>query len=443
MPYLARLLHRLTCDQMAIHSPSHWQEAGRYCHGRIFLALTQSLFRVLLATLALGISVSTYGTELTPSSSRLLGLGISINDPSNAVGLAKVVGANAIRIDAPWKQIERTAGKYVIPAWLERTVNSMVNSGVTPLLILAYGNPLYDAGNKPTSRDGIEAFARYAAFVVEHFQGRVIYYDLWNEWDAHTGGTTPLGANEYVNLARVVFPAMKAVDHNVQVLSGGISDKGMREGFFEQFFLLGGHEYIDGLSLHPYVWNSRKRNSPEGAMEFVDQVAKLARKANGGKNIPVYLTEVGWPTHTGKDGITDEEAAWYLTRYYLLAASREYVRGVFWYCLMDQGNDSSNKEHRFGILSRNQGSRPAAVEFKNITGRLAGDTRVSIRLSGPLTIAEITRSGILEGRYTWEEGATAKTVGDALKSSLLGEKAPVDAKKAPIWQPAAAGVKVK
>lgn len=443
MPDLGGFLHRFTCDRMAIYSPSCRREAARYCHGRILLALNQSLFRVLFLALTLGLSASTYGAELTSSSSRLLGLGISINDPSNAVALAKFIGANAIRIDAPWKQIERTAGKYAIPDWLERTVNSMVSSGVTPLLILAYGNPLYDSGDKPTSREGIEAFARYATFVVEHFQGRVIYYDLWNEWDAHTGRTTPLDAEEYINLARVVFPAIKAVDHNIQVLSGGISDKGMREGFFEQFFLLGGHEFIDGLSLHPYVWNSRKRKSPEGAMELVDLVAKLARKSNAGKNIPIYLTEVGWPTHTGKDGISDEEAAWYLTRYYLLAASRDYVRGVFWYCLMDQGKDSSNKEHRFGILDRNQASRPAVLEFKNITTRLAGDARVSIRQNGSQTVAEITRGSILEGRYTWEEGTVGSNAGDALKSSLWGEKAAVDSKKAPIWQPAAAGAKVK
>lgn len=397
----------------------------------------------MLTVLFLSITASTYGAGAVSSSSRLLGLGVSINDPQNAIGLAKFIGANAIRVDAPWKQIERTVGKYVIPEWLERTVNATINSGVTPLLILAYGNPLYDAGDKPTSREGIEAFSRYAMFVVEHFKGRVIYYDLWNEWDAHTGHTTPLGADEYVNLARVVFPAIKAIDRSVQVLSGGISDKGMREGFFERFFQLGGHEYIDGLSLHPYVWNNRKRNNPEGAMELVDQVAKLAGKANGGKNIPVYLTEVGWPTHTGKDGITEDEAAWYLTRYYLLAASREYVRGVFWYCLMDQGNDPGNKEHRFGILNRNQASRPAAREFKIITGRLAGDTRVYIRLIGPQTIAEIARSNILEGRYTWEEGAIAKNIGDALKSSPWGEKAAVDNKKAPIWQPATAGAKVQ
>lgn len=394
----------------------------------------------MLSALFLSIAASTYAADAVSSNSRLLGLGVSINDPKNAIGLAKVIGANAIRVDAPWKQIERTAGKYVIPEWLERTVNSMVNSGVTPLLILAYGNPLYDGGDKPTSREGIDAFAGYAKFVVDHFKGRVMYYDLWNEWDAHTGRTTPLGAGEYVDLLRVVSPAMKSIDRNIQVLSGGISDKGMREGFFERFFQLGGHEYIDGLSLHPYVWNSRKRNTPEGAMELVDQVAMLTRRANGGKNIPVYLTEVGWPTHTGKDGITEEEAAWYLTRYFLLAASREYVRGVFWYCLMDQGNDAGNKEHRFGILDRNQASRPAAHEFKEITSRLAGETRVSIRLIGPQTIAEISRSDIVEGRYTWEEGAVAKGTAEALKSSLWGKRVSVDSKSAPVWQRASAGV---
>lgn len=422
---------------------SNWVAEALYCFRHILQFIARSMSKKLLAVLLCSIAASTHGADSVSSSSRLFGLGVSINDPPNAIGLAKFIGANAIRIDAPWKQIERTAGKYAIPDWLERTVNSMVGSGVTPLLILAYGNPLYDAGDKPTSREGIEAFAGYAAFVVEHFKGRVFYYDLWNEWDAHTGRTTPLGADEYVGLVRFVFPVIKAIDRNVRVLSGGISDKGMREGFFQRFFQLGGHKYVDGLSLHPYVWNSRKRNTPEGAMELVDQVATLARKVNGGKNIPVYLTEVGWPTHTGKDGITEEEAAWYLTRYFLLGASREYVRGMFWYCLMDQGNDPENKEHRFGVLDRNQTSRPAVHEFKKITSLLAGDTRVFIRLIGPQTIAELTRSSVLEGRYTWEEGAMSRSSIAPLKSSLLGEKAAVDGKKAPVWQPVPVGVDVQ
>ena len=372
---------------------------------------------------------------------RLLGIGISINVPPNATSLAKAIGANAIRLDAPWKQIELSAGKYIIPDWLERTVTSMVNAGVTPLLILAYGNPLYDAGDKPTSREGIEAFARYAAFVVQHFKGRVFYYDLWNEWDAHTGRTTPLGADEYLNLAKIVFPAIKAVDRKIQLLSGGISDKGIREGFFERFFQLGGHRYVDGLSLHPYVWNSRKRRTPEGAMDFVDQVATLASKANAGTSLPIYLTEIGWPTYTGKDGVSEEEASWYLTRYFLLAASRGYVRGIFWYCLMDQGTDPSNKEHRFGVLDRKQETRLAAKELKKITGVLTGDVRVTIQQTTQQTIAEVARAGVPEGRYIWEEKPVAKDFSDTLKSSLWDEKPAAADRRAPLWQPAVMGTK--
>jgi len=52
----------------------------------------------------------------------------------------------------------------------------------------------------------------------------------------------------------------------------------------------------------------------------------------------------------------------------------------------------------------------------------------------------VFRGKILEGQYVWEEGDSAKNVVDSMKSSLLGEGFAVDAKKAPIWQPATAGV---
>lgn len=384
------------------------------------------LFAVLIAGV-LGGGFAASAAELKTQESRMIGLGISINDPPNAIALAKLVGAGAIRVDAPWSQIERVPGAYVIPDWLERTVDSMVSAGVTPLLILAYGNSLYDGGDKPRSRAAVQAFAKYSEFVVKHFKGRVLYYDLWNEWDAHTGRTTPLGADEYVALAQVVYPAIKAIDPKVQVLSGGISDKGMREGFFERFFQLQGHRYIDGLSIHPYVWNSRKRRTPEGAMEFVDQVANQARGANNGADIPLYLTEVGWPTHSGKYAVSEEEAAWFLSRYLILAASRNYVRGVFWYCLMDQGADPANKEHRFGILDRSQQARPAAKELKKITEILKGNARVIVRQDGKQSIANVSNAGVLSGQFTWEEEPDSNTKSDA---------------RAPKWQAAVRGAKV-
>lgn len=362
----------------------------------------KSLRVLFLAVLAIVFSLQSSGATEAAADSRLIGIAVSINDPANAIALTKLLGVNSVRIDAPWAQIETTFGDYQIPPWLDQRVTAMVNAGIAPLLILSYSNKLWDNGDKPTSAQGRKAFADYAAFLVNYFKGKVFHYDLWNEWDAHTGRTTPLGADEYVHLAKAVYPVVKAIDRRIQLLSGGISDKGMREGFFDRFFQLKGQRYIDALSVHPYIWNNRNEKTPEAAIEMLDKVAFLAKAANNGVDMPMYVTELGWPTHEGRFGISEIDAASFLTRYMLLASSRAYIKGVFWYCLMDQGNDPQNKEHRFGVLDRTQQARPAAIALKNLAPLLKADSTVTIQISGNLYKAVISKPGQPATQVEWQ-----------------------------------------
>jgi hypothetical protein len=294
----------------------------------------------------------------------LCGLGLSINDKplTRAVTLAAGLGARSIRIDVPWTRVEDANGELRVPAEFDAMVDQCVTSGIQPLLILAYGHPRY-GGDKPTSADAVNAFTRYAAFVVSHFKGKVRLYDLWNEWNTHTGKTRPGSAEDYVQLAASVYKAVKAVDPSVRLLSGGISDLGLGKGWIERFLELGGHKWVDGISIHPYNWFYRNQRTPEAAMVLVDELISQL-DAVGATAMPVYVTEVGWPSFSGRYGRTDAEVESYLSRFMLLAASRKRVAGVWWYCLRDQGQDTSNKEHRFGLLQFNYERKPIAANFE-------------------------------------------------------------------------------
>ncbi|MDR3547268.1 MAG: hypothetical protein P4M11_03140, partial [Candidatus Pacebacteria bacterium] len=108
-----------------------------------------------------------------------------------------------------------------------------------------------------------------------------------------------------------------------------------------------------------------------------------------GKDEKVYITEIGWPSHDV--GYDEDVVAAYLSRYYLLARSKPYINGVWWYDLYDDGTDSSNREHRFGLIDRAGREKPTFRSFAS-TSRLLRDTRsvelddkgdsVQIRLHG-------------------------------------------------------------
>ncbi len=234
-------------------------------------------------------------------------------------------------------------------------------------------------------------------------KGVLRYYNLTNEWDAQAGGTTSLDADEYVSLSRDVFPWLKAIDSGIVVMSGGISDKGIRERLIERLLDLRGLQLVDAISIHPYVWSHRSRPNPEAALDNFDYVESVARAANGGKEVPLYITEIVWPTHAGRFGLNDDEASWFLRPYFIHAASRTYVRWSFWYWQQDQGDDPTKMEHRFGFFGRPERLWPAAREFRRIVDLLSPGDRMTSKAQNRRWVAEFSSSGAVIGRFCWLE----------------------------------------
>ena len=304
-------------------------------------------------------------TPARASDSFVVGIGTSMNDSTGVGSALSWLGVKSVRMDVPWKLVEVSRGQYAMPASIENRVNDATSRGIEPLLILAYGHPLY-GNDKPTSPAAIEAFSRYAAYVAEHFRGRARLFDLWNEWDAQTGHTAAGTPDAYIALAKQAYPAIKAANPDAVVLSGGLSGSGLAGGWLERFLQLGGLQFVDAISVHPYNFFS-KANTPESAVEQLDHINELTRAAAPARAVRIYVTEMGYPTFTGKGGVTDAAAADDLTRFLQLASKRDYIAGVWWYCLRDQGTDRANKEHHFGVMDAAMQPKPAAYALRAFT----------------------------------------------------------------------------
>lgn len=350
----------------------------------------------------------------------IVGIGRSIHDNDAAIAAMFALGVQSVRMDAPWAEIEVARGRYEIPKWLETAVDTARTHGVQPLLILEYGHPLYGT-DKPRTDAAITAFSAYAAFVVKHFAGRVRLFDLWNEWDAHTGRTTEGSADDYVALARRAYPAIKAANPDAVVLTGGITSFGLARGWMERFFALGGAAFVDGVSLHPYNFDQRAANTPEAAIAELDRVNALA--ASAGRMLPIYVTEIGYPTFTGRGGVSRETAAAYLARFVLLASTRPYVAGVWWYCLRDQGADPANKEHNFGVLDSALRAKPAAEALRSVGALLAGVGRFSAGGGSDPRVSATAANG-KEIALAWRAADTmAPTVAELSAAAAQGRQA--------------------
>ena len=314
-------------------------------------------------------------------------------DVPKSIAMIKNTGANSIRDDIPWAEVEKQKGHYTMSAADDRFVDESIQAGLQPLLILDYGNPLYDGGDKPTSVAGIEAFARYAEFVVTHFKGKVHMYEVFNEWDGKVGHTSAGTPQTYINLLQVVSPRIKRIDGSISVLGPAVTNAGLANGWFESFLAAGGTKWLDGVSVHAYSFYMGKANrTPAAGIKRAEGYEALIKKYNANKALPLYFTEVGYPTYNNAVGTPVDLSGDYLAQLYLLARTLPFMKGIWWYEFQDGGTDKNNVEHNFGIVNADLTPKPGYDELKEIAKLVDTSTGASlIDLNDPeITTIKIT-----------------------------------------------------
>jgi len=268
-------------------------------------------------------------------------------------------GATSFRDDFSWDKVELEKGVLLVPPDRDRYVRRAAALGLEPILILGYGNPFYDNFDRPTSEEAIEAFVRYAEFLAQHFKGVVNTFEVWNEWDIKIGGGGISGGGtpeDYMRLLKAVYPRLKQVNPDITVVSTSMTNKGIYNGFLDGLLEGGVLEYCDVLGAHPYVWGelTPADRRPEAWWNAMQNLGGKLRQYNGGEDFPVYITEIGWPSHIPPRlpprGVTQELQAAYCSRLYALARTLPFIRGVWFYEFQDKGFKYGDSESNYGLV---------------------------------------------------------------------------------------------
>ena len=371
------------------------------------------------------------------------GIGIHVGQNASQIEKALSAGPFSFRTDAEWSWFETAPGVLSYPSnlasWLDPITHTVVALGAQPLIVLDYGNKFHDRSGNPTDAAGIAAFAKYAGFVAGHYKGTISQFEVWNEWNTNrSASNSAVGtASAYVNLLKAAYQAIKAANPNATVIAGSVTN--LDTNWINQFIQAGGLAYADAFSLHPYVHGRARRpaspalsrllgpgpfarafgnvlsllvpgaqaqaqesptavpGTPEDAIAWVDQVNKVLTAA-AGKTVPIYITEIGWATNVGQYGFAPATAAAYLQRFALLAHTRAYIAGVWWYDLIDDGSNQTNYLQRFGLLQQDGTPKPAYTALMQIKDLILSPT---LATQGTDADGAITVSGTLANGHKY------------------------------------------
>lgn len=293
-------------------------------------------------------------------------LGVNIHfTGTEAEQVAKIAdeGFRFIRMDFSWVHIEKTKGVYDFKAY-DELVDSLASKGIRAYFILDYGNPLYDNDMAPHTDEGRAAFVKFAAAGAAHFKGKGVLWELWNEPNIFFWRPNP-NVDDYVKLAKVVYPALKKADPDCTVLAPALA--GWDYAYIEKAFKLGLLENTDVVSLHPYG-----AGKPEDAAVLYAKVRELiAKYAPKGRKYDLVSGEWGYSTFS--KGVSEETQADYIARQ-ALSNIMNQCRVTIWYDWRDDGPDPNENEHRFGTVRQNMDGKPAFFAMKTLTTALNGYT---------------------------------------------------------------------
>lgn len=300
-------------------------------------------------------------------------LGVNIHFVGNQaeeVGKIADGGFKFIRMDFSWVHIEKEKGVYDFKPY-DELVDSLEAKNIRALFILAYGNPLYDNDMSPHTDEGRTAFVRFITAGAKHFKGKGVLWEIWNEPNIFFWRPQP-NVEDYVKLAKAVYPALKKADPDCTVLAPALS--GWDYGFLDKAFQLGLLEATDVVSLHPYG-----AGKPEDATSLYIKVRELIGKyAKKGRQYPIVSGEWGYSSYS--KGVSVETQADFITRQFLNNIINNVALSI-WYDWRDDGPDPDENEHHFGTVARDMSDKPAYVAAKNLNTVLNGysfASRVSV-----------------------------------------------------------------
>lgn len=198
-------------------------------------------------------------------------------DPENAYDPVAALGVKWVRIQSGWERTEKEKGVYSFD-WLDSIVDNLLKRGLQPWMCLCYGNPLYSDRAKEVfgsvgcapifTEEERNAWANYVKAVVRHYQGRIQYYEVWNEPDGNWCWKHGANGTEYGNFVIATARAVKEADPEAKVVGG--CQCGNSVSWTGEVFATGAGKYMDAYSYHNYSpWECKKQDFLKSLRSFI------------------------------------------------------------------------------------------------------------------------------------------------------------------------------
>lgn len=331
-------------------------------------------------------------------------------DAERVLTLAEFAGFDWIRQQVQWKDTE-TADRNFGFDELDRVVDTVASKN-KKLLMSVVKSPDWATGRPGDNGLPVdpEDYGRFVRELATRYKGKLQAIEVWNEQNYATengGQVTAADAGRYVELLKVAYREIKAVDPTIVVVSGALTSTGVTEintAVDDITYLKAMYDYNDGeiknymdvQGFHPAsalnppeaLWPSKPGpgcqvtplqwcDSPTHYFRHIENVRKIMVEEGAGDK-QIWITEMGWATENNSPGyeygnqVAFDQQAEYLENalFYILTNYEDFVGVAFIWNLnfavtWGQAGNPLHEQASFGLLNPDWSPRPA---FNSIQG---------------------------------------------------------------------------
>ena len=315
------------------------------------------------------------------------GVNETLNQTVPTARTAARLRAGWVRLWATWESMQPAPGRFAANAvaGLDARVRAARAHGLKVLVVVVH-SPGWASGGLGGIAPPSDP-ASWGAFMGGLAQ-RVPGADAWELWNEPDSPDFFRGAPDparYAAMLRAAYPAIKAVQPGDAVVTGGLVANDM--DFVAALYDHGAGGYFDAVGVHTdtacliagpgsYYRDERGRIGRYTFTGYREVHDVMERHGDGGK--PIWLTEIGWSSHTTAPGscpigaskgrkplgVTEARQARFLTAAYRCAAADRFIGAVFWFGLQDIPHVGHARG--YGLYRRNGRAKPAARAFRRL-----------------------------------------------------------------------------
>lgn len=223
-------------------------------------------------------------------------------NPDKAYDKVGKLGVKRVRLQSGWAKTEKQKGVYDF-SWLDEQVNQLLVRGIEPWLCLCYGNPLYDDDAKKSygavgcppiyTKEAYDAWLTYCRVLAKRYDGKINYYEIWNEPDNKQCWKRGVNGKEYADFAIQTAKALKSIQRTAKIITGSISCYDWLF-FLRDAFEAGLAEVTDAISYHFYTYDEQEIVRSNKALRALCDTYK--------KGIEILQGETGSQSASGGNG---------------------------------------------------------------------------------------------------------------------------------------------